>query len=131
MNKVPQLRVVLLGLVAGLRAVSSIMLLMLLVMFLFSICGNVLFGENDPAHFHRVETGILTLFQVSTLASWAKIFQINYFGCDKYPAGLYVQANSSEVAMIDSELGKFHATVCVSPNPEPVVATCFFFLFQP
>jgi hypothetical protein len=64
MNKVPQLRVVLLGLIAGLRAVSSIMLLMLLVMFLFSITGNVLFGENDPAHFHSVETGILTLFQV-------------------------------------------------------------------
>ena len=31
--------------------------------------------------------------------------------------------------MIQSDLGKFHATVCVSPNPEPVVATCFFFLY--
>jgi hypothetical protein len=130
MNKVPQLRVVLLGLVAGLRAVSSIMLLMLLVMFLFSIVGNVLFGENDPAHFHRVETGILTLFQVSTLASWAQVFSINYFGCDKYPGGLYVPGNSSDVPpMIKSDVGEFHAIVCVSPNPEPLIATCYFFLY--
>jgi voltage-gated sodium channel len=70
MNKVPQLRVILLGLVAGLRAVGSVMMLMGLVMFLYAIIGFVFFGTNDPAHFGGVAIGMLTLFRTATLASW-------------------------------------------------------------
>ena len=62
---------------------------MLLVMFLFSILGNLLFGANDPANFENVERGMLSLFVFATLASWGNVAQINYFGCHLYHGGMY------------------------------------------
>ena len=64
MNKLPQLRVILLGMLAGCSAVGSIMLLMLLVIFLYAVAGIVFFSENDPAHFGNVPSAMLALFQV-------------------------------------------------------------------
>ena len=48
MVKLPQLRVILLGLFAGLRAVKAILFVLLLLMFVFAIAGCTLFGANDP-----------------------------------------------------------------------------------
>ena len=80
MSKLSALRQIMLGLVAGMKAVSSIMVLMLLVTFLFSIIGHFLFHDNDPAHFDTVESGMLSLFVFATLTSWGNTAQINYFG---------------------------------------------------
>ena len=132
MNKVPQLRVVLLGLVAGMRAVSSIMLLMLLIMFLFSITGIVLFGKNDPGHFDKVETGMLTLFQVATLASWNQVFHINFYGCEREHAGLYTFVERDgpyTPSYIHTGYGKFHAFECAYPRAKPVSSVIFFFIY--
>ena len=59
------LKEILLGLVAGVRAVSSIMLLMFVVIFLYAIAGRIFFGENDPVHFGSVAIGMLSLFQAN------------------------------------------------------------------
>ena len=155
MNKISQLRIILLGLVAGMRAVGPIMLLMLLIMFLFSIIGNLAFGKNDPAHFSNVQIGMLTLFKVATLASWGDQFQINYYGCDKFGAGLYALENftyyepdgrdaaddhfaaavdddaASSASRIRTAVGSFHGFTC-SPDESqanPIAACVFFFVF--
>ena len=96
MNKVPQLRGRLLGLVAAVRARSAGDDLVGLVMFLYGIVGESQYlGANDPANFGGVAIAILTLFRVSTLAGWSLLYKINYFGCDRFDAGIYtVVANA-------------------------------------
>lgn len=141
LRRLPALKGILLGLVAGIKAVSSIMVLMLLVMFLFSVTGNIFFGENDPAHFANVEVGMLSLFTFATLASWSNIAKINYFGCDLYNGGLYVQfANSTEGdddhlyegddhLLEHTAFGTFPKHVCYAPEGQPLATMLFFFSY--
>ena len=126
MNKLEELKGILLGLVAGLAAVASIMLLLLLVMFLYAIAGLVLFGENDPFHFGGVGRAMLTLFQVATLAGWTDIYRINYFGCDRHEGGVYQAGPPSRV---HTALGSYDRALCHAPAAAPISATVFFFTF--
>ena len=64
---VPQLRVILSGLVQGLNSVTYIVMLLFLVIYMFAIMGCLFFGVNDSARFGTVPQAMLTLFQVSTL----------------------------------------------------------------
>ena len=61
------------------------------------------FGQNDPAHFGRLERAMLTLFQVATLSSWGEIFQIQFFGCDNFDVSLFVRV--AERTEWNTELG--------------------------
>ena len=61
-------RFVLLGFVAGLRAVGPILMLMLLIIYLYAVIGRVAFGANDPSHFGTMPRAMLSLFQSATLA---------------------------------------------------------------
>ena len=74
------------GLMAGMRAVSAIMLLLCLVIFLYAIVGVMFFGKNDPAHFATTQDAMRSLFQCATLSDWSVLFLVNYFGCDRYLA---------------------------------------------
>ena len=51
---VPQLRVILSGLVQGMNSVTYIVMLLFLIMYLFSIMGCLFFGPNDMARFGTV-----------------------------------------------------------------------------
>ena len=119
MNKLEELRGILLGLAAGLSAVASIMLLLLLVIFLYAIAGIVLFGENDPFHFGGVGRAMLTLFQVATLAGWTDIYRINYFGCDRHTGGVYQEGPPSRVHTV---LGSYDRAQCHAPAAAPIGA---------
>ena len=131
MSKLPQLRVILMGLVAGMRAVSSIMLLMWLVIFLYAIIGRIYFGVNDPSHYGTVLIGMLTLFRVATLASWGDVFKISYFGCDNWNAGVYSVEVASNISTVHirTKFGHFIPYSCVEPQASPVVSSVFYFTF--
>ena len=49
-----KLRVILRGLAVGLRSVSSILMLLTLIAFMFAVLGVTAFGANDPAHFATI-----------------------------------------------------------------------------
>jgi hypothetical protein len=51
---VTELRIILGGLVFGMQSVGHIVLVMLLMIYMFSILGCLLFGDNDPARFGTV-----------------------------------------------------------------------------
>ena len=72
-KSVPELRVIVVGLIAGLRSVGYIVLLLLLVIYLYAVLGTIVLGENDPAYFGTVSVSMLTLFQVATLTSLASV----------------------------------------------------------
>ncbi|KAH8070133.1 low voltage-gated calcium channel [Aureococcus anophagefferens] len=83
LNRTAETRRVLYGIIAGCRAMVSIIVLLGLIMFLYAIIGVKSFGENDPAHFGTVPIAMLTLFVASTCSDWSHMLQINYKGCDK------------------------------------------------
>ena len=114
LGKVPALKVLLLGLMAGVSAVSSIMLLMLLIIFLFGIVAVLYFGQNDPAHFGKLERAMLSLFQCATLSGWGEMFLVNFYGCDKYTAEL--DAPTIERIGVETEYGYLETWGCDRPD---------------
>ena len=96
--------------------------------------------RNDcaQAHFETVETGILSLFVFATLAGWSNVAKINYFGCELYDGGLYVQIADVEADFnstlpftlhAETDLGHFRKHVCTDPVAQPAMTMLFFFLY--
>jgi voltage-gated sodium channel len=68
---VPSLKRVVGGLVRALPGMGSIMLLLLLVFYVFSVMAAKLFGETNPELFGDLGTAGYTLFQVMTFDDWS------------------------------------------------------------
>ena len=150
MNLFEQLRVILRGLAVGLRSVSSILMLLTLIVFMFAVLGVTAFGANDPAHFATIPLAMTTLFRCATLASWKNVYDINYFGCNAFDGGLYGPPPSSpanetlapavdggtETEGLPAGLATFVAGgsrwpdwVCAQPQAQPLAAAIYFFVY--
>ncbi len=68
---VPSLRKVIGGLIAALPGMGSVVLLMSLVFYVFSVMATKLYGENFPDWFGTIWLSGYTLFQIMTLESWS------------------------------------------------------------
>ena len=70
-SMVPSLRRVVGGLVAALPGMGSIMLLLTLVFYVFSVMATKLFGAAFPDWFGTIAKSAYSLFQIMTLESWS------------------------------------------------------------
>jgi voltage-gated sodium channel len=149
LSKFPQLRMILAGLAAGIKATSFIVVLMVLVFYMFGIGGLIFFASSDPKHFGTFGDSVVTLFRVSTNEDWTDVMYANYYGCDVYNNGgghFYLteaEVNSTRTSAggsgyLDtlnrteaSDLGahKFYAP-CGLNQKMPVTAYLFFHIFQ-
>jgi len=68
---VPSLRRVVSGLVSALPGIGSIMVLLLLVFYVFSVMATKLYGPAFPEWFGSVPASAYSLFQIMTLESWS------------------------------------------------------------
>ena len=68
---VPSLRRVVGGLVAALPGMGSIVLLLTLVFYVFSVMATKLFGGSFPEWFGSIPASAYSLFQIMTLESWS------------------------------------------------------------
>jgi voltage-gated sodium channel len=68
---VPSLRRVVGGLVAALPGMGSIVLLLTLVFYVFSVMTTKLYGASFPEWFGTIGASLYTLFQIMTLESWS------------------------------------------------------------
>ncbi|WP_394690850.1 ion transporter [Hoeflea sp.] len=68
---VPSLKRVVGGLVAALPGMGSIMLLLTLVFYVFSVMATKLYGNSFPEWFGSIPASAYSLFQVMTLESWS------------------------------------------------------------
>ena len=68
---VPSLKRVVGGLVGALPGMGSIMLLLALVFYVFSVMATKLYGENFPEWFGTIPASAYSLFQIMTLESWS------------------------------------------------------------
>lgn len=68
---VPSLKRVVGGLVSALPGMGSIMLLLTLVFYVFSVMATKLYGDSFPEWFGSIPASAYSLFQVMTLESWS------------------------------------------------------------
>lgn len=68
---VPSLKRVVGGLVTALPGMGSILLLLLLIFYVFSVMAAKIFGETKPELFGNLGTAAYTLFQVMTFDDWS------------------------------------------------------------
>jgi voltage-gated sodium channel len=68
---VPSLKRVVGGLVRALPGMGSIMLLLMLIFYVFSVMASKLFGEAKPEQFGNLGAASYTLFQVMTFDDWS------------------------------------------------------------
>jgi voltage-gated sodium channel len=68
---VPSMRRVVSGLLSALPGMGSIMTLLLLLLYVFSVMATNLYGARFPEMFGTIGTSAFTLFQVMTLEGWA------------------------------------------------------------
>jgi len=71
LSVIPSLRKVVTGLVTALPGMGSIVVLMLLVFYVFSVMATGLFGERFPQWFGSLGASSYSLFQIMTLESWS------------------------------------------------------------
>jgi len=71
LSVIPSLRKVVTGLIAALPGMGSIVVLMLLVFYIFSVMATKLFGQAFPAWFGSLGAAAYSLFQIMTLESWS------------------------------------------------------------
>lgn len=67
----PSLKRVVAGLVTAPPGMGSILLLLLLIFYVFSVMASNLFGETKPELFGSLGTSAYTLFQVMTFDDWS------------------------------------------------------------
>ena len=77
-KKIPQLQMIISGLIGGLSSIGYIMLLLMLVFYLFGIMGFYAFGANDPWHFGTLHDALLTLFRMCTCEDWTDIMYVSW-----------------------------------------------------
>lgn len=68
---IPSLRRVVGGLISALPGMGSILLLLILIFFVFSVIASKLYGETKPELFGNVGVAAYTLFQVMTFDDWS------------------------------------------------------------
>ncbi len=68
---IPSLRRVVGGLITALPGMGSILLLLLLIFYVFSVMAAKLFGPTNPELFGNLGTAAYTLFQVMTFDDWS------------------------------------------------------------
>lgn len=118
-KRIPQLNMIMRGLVDSLAFVSYIVLLWFMILYMYAIIGQDIFAKNDPWHFRSLEYAVITLLQVTVMDGWGQIFDVNYHGCEDYNGGFYT---------MDPELGgnKVGDLMICDPVPQPVVTSIYF-----
>eukprot|EP00603_Paraphysomonas_imperforata_P000240 CAMPEP_0114448824 /NCGR_PEP_ID=MMETSP0103-20121206/20536_1 /TAXON_ID=37642 ORGANISM="Paraphysomonas imperforata, Strain PA2" /NCGR_SAMPLE_ID=MMETSP0103 /ASSEMBLY_ACC=CAM_ASM_000201 /LENGTH=1026 /DNA_ID=CAMNT_0001620875 /DNA_START=201 /DNA_END=3281 /DNA_ORIENTATION=+ len=123
-RKVPQLRMIMTGLIGGLKSIVYIVILLMLVFYLYAIAGIFFFRDNDPWHFRTIAVSLTSLFRLSTLSNWADMFYINYYGCDGYSGGLYVMDPSEITSTLAGA-----PLLCDVPMDQPWLSMAYFVSF--
>lgn len=69
----PDLRVLVAGMVRSFRPLGSLALLFALVFYVYGMIGWMLFSDIDPAHWGNIGRALLTMFQLVTIEGWYEV----------------------------------------------------------
>lgn len=119
-KKIPALLMIVNGLIDGMKSISYIMFLLVLIFYIYGVIGFYLFSVNDPFHFGSLPLAMLTLFRVSLFDNWGDILYINYYGCRIYP----------DIYIVNSFNTKYSSLLnCEQSEAKPIFTTIYFVSF--
>lgn len=75
MSVLPELRVIVGSLLRSLPGMAHIALLLVLVIYTYSVLGTFIFREASPEHFGSLHRTALTMFEVVTLEGWVDVMK--------------------------------------------------------
>ena len=90
MHAIPALNVIVRGLLSGMKSITFIGMLMVLVFYVYAIVGVYMFKSSDPFFFRTIPVALLTLFHACTLEGWSDNMYLNAKGCAVNNADVYV-----------------------------------------
>ena len=91
--------------------------------------GCLFFGVNDTARFGTVPMSMISLFQVSTLASWTSIAYTSMFGCSAFLQDPYAGGEDGHPSKIFTKAGEFQGFRCDKDIPKPGITFIFFSVY--
>ncbi|MDC0231456.1 ion transporter [Aureispira] len=106
----PKLQMLVGALLKSIPSMGYVSILLLLLFYIYAVAGVFFFGDNDPIHFHDLQTSMLSLFRVVTLEDWTDIMYINMYGCENYGYGE-------------------NKDLCTMSNPQSILSISFFVSF--
>lgn len=87
LRMVEDMKVILDGVIKGMKNIIWILLLLGVVVYIYSVFGVVLFAANDPRNFGTLAAGCRTVTSLATMSNWIEFLYTNYHGCDVYGYG--------------------------------------------
>lgn len=72
-TRVPSMKVVVESFLRALPGIGSVLTVMLLVLFVYSVIGTQMFGGVAPEYFGSLQAATFTMFSVLTLEGWADV----------------------------------------------------------
>merc|ERR1712196_51575 len=108
----------------GLKSITYILLLLVIVFYIYAVMSIDLFGRSDPFHFGTLGIAMVSLFRVATLANWGDILFLETFGCMEYPT-YYIPPPDDDGGDDDVWEG-FH---CNHPTTSYIVSPLYFVTF--
>lgn len=130
LNQIPQIDVLMSGMILGARSLASTWMLLSLVFLVYSTLCVTLFQESDPFHFGSIPMAMWTFFELSTFDNWSIVLYINWYGCDAFPSYYYddfSQYSSNSTSFYKH--GEMFLPVCLKPQESRVLAPLIFTSF--
>ena len=84
LNSFPALQSVTSSLILAFSNVIYVMLMILIINFVFAVIAMLLFAKNDPQHFGRMSSALISIWMVETFDAWENLLKINMYGCVEY-----------------------------------------------
>jgi voltage-gated sodium channel len=69
----PELRLIVSTMLRSIPSMGHVIMMLGLLLYVYGVLGVALFRDVDPAHWGRLGTALLTLFQMLTLEGWVEI----------------------------------------------------------
>jgi hypothetical protein len=127
LDKIPHISVLFSGISNGLRSILFTIILLFLEMSIWASFGNYFFKDNDPFYFGSYGLSLLSYFQITTFENWNDLYNVNAYGCDKFPGPFYtIEYDKSINLEIDTGYGLFYYPVCGKPLAQPITASVLF-----
>lgn len=127
LDKIPHISVLFSGISNGLKSILFTIILLFLEMAIWASFGNYFFKDNDPFYFGSYGLSLLAYFQITTFENWNDLYNVNAFGCERYPGAFYGNKYLDNLnTVIDTGYGIFYFPVCSKPLAQPITASVLF-----
>jgi len=127
LEALPQISILLGSITRALGSISITICLYFMAILIYASFGHVLFRQNDPFHFGTYGLSVWTFFRFSTFDNWSELWNLNYYGCHRFPSEDITQdIDQHDPVIFGTRFGSFEEGTCRTPVASPVASTLLF-----